>query len=65
VREIATNASDILPSARLHIGGPGWCCLSHATVKRHINRIFAKTGARDRAQAVRYAYQHHLAAPTP
>jgi DNA-binding NarL/FixJ family response regulator len=30
--------------------------LSHATVKTHINRIFAKTGARDRAQAVRYAY---------
>jgi DNA-binding NarL/FixJ family response regulator len=37
--------------------------LSHATVKTHINRIFAKTGARDRAQAVRYAYQHGLAAP--
>jgi DNA-binding NarL/FixJ family response regulator len=35
--------------------------LSHATVKTHINRIFAKTGARDRAQAVRYAYQHRLA----
>ena len=34
--------------------------LSHATVKTHINRIFYKTGARDRAQAVRYAYQHHL-----
>jgi DNA-binding NarL/FixJ family response regulator len=37
--------------------------LSHATVKTHINRIFAKTGARDRAQAVRYAYQHRLATP--
>ena len=37
--------------------------LSNATVKTHINRIFAKTGARDRAQAVRYAYQHGLAAP--
>jgi DNA-binding NarL/FixJ family response regulator len=34
--------------------------LSHATVKTHINRIFAKTGVRDRAQAVRYAYQHDL-----
>jgi DNA-binding NarL/FixJ family response regulator len=32
--------------------------LSHATVKTHINRIFAKIGARDRAQAVRYAYDH-------
>jgi DNA-binding NarL/FixJ family response regulator len=37
--------------------------LSHATVKTHINRIFAKTGARDRAQAVRYAYRHGLATP--
>jgi DNA-binding NarL/FixJ family response regulator len=34
--------------------------LSNATVKTHINRIFAKTGARDRAQAVKYAYQHGL-----
>jgi DNA-binding NarL/FixJ family response regulator len=34
--------------------------LSTATVKTHINRIFAKTGARDRAQAVRYAYQHGM-----
>jgi DNA-binding NarL/FixJ family response regulator len=34
--------------------------LSNATVKTHINRIFSKTGARDRAQAVRYAYQHGM-----
>jgi DNA-binding NarL/FixJ family response regulator len=32
-----------------------------ATVKTHINHIFQKTGARDRAQAVRYAYEHGLA----
>jgi DNA-binding NarL/FixJ family response regulator len=37
--------------------------LSEATVKSHINRIFAKTGARDRAQAVRWAYQHGIARP--
>jgi DNA-binding NarL/FixJ family response regulator len=37
--------------------------VSNATVKTHINRIFAKTGARDRAQAVRYAYQTGLASP--
>jgi DNA-binding NarL/FixJ family response regulator len=30
--------------------------VSEATVKTHINRIFAKTGSRDRAQATRYAY---------
>jgi DNA-binding NarL/FixJ family response regulator len=35
--------------------------LSNATVKTHINRIFSKTGARDRAKAVRYAYKHGLA----
>lgn len=30
------------------------------TVKSHINRIFAKTGSRDRAAAIRYAHQHGL-----
>jgi DNA-binding NarL/FixJ family response regulator len=34
--------------------------VSSATVKTHVNRIFAKIGARDRAQAVGYAYQHGL-----
>jgi DNA-binding NarL/FixJ family response regulator len=34
--------------------------VSSATVKTHINHIFAKTGARDRGQAVRYAYRHGL-----
>jgi DNA-binding NarL/FixJ family response regulator len=38
--------------------------VSNATVKTHINRIFTKTGARDRAQAVRYAYQAGLASPS-
>ncbi len=35
--------------------------VSEATVKTHINHIFAKTGARDRAQAVAYAYRAGLA----
>lgn len=35
--------------------------LTEATVKSHINRLFAKTGVRDRAQAVQYAYRHRLA----
>ncbi len=35
--------------------------LSNATVKTHVNHIFAKIGARDRAQAVHYAYDHRLA----
>jgi DNA-binding NarL/FixJ family response regulator len=35
--------------------------VSEATVKTHINHLFAKIGARDRAQAVHYAYTHRLA----
>jgi len=34
--------------------------LSNHTVKTHINRIFAKTGSRDRAAAIGYAHRHHL-----
>ena len=52
---LATGLSNAEIAPRLY--------LSHATVKTHINRIFAKTGARDRAQAVRYAYQHGLTTP--
>lgn len=37
--------------------------VSEATVKTHVNRIFAKTGSRDRAQAMRYAYAHGYAKP--
>jgi DNA-binding NarL/FixJ family response regulator len=35
--------------------------VSEATVKTHVNRIFAKTGSRDRVQATRYAYAHGYA----
>lgn len=34
--------------------------LSGNTIKTHINRIFAKTGSRDRAAATRYAQRHGL-----
>jgi DNA-binding NarL/FixJ family response regulator len=37
--------------------------VSEATVKTHVNRIFAKTGSRDRSQAIRYAYTHGYANP--
>jgi DNA-binding NarL/FixJ family response regulator len=41
----------------------GQLFLSQATVKSHINRVFAKTGVRDRAQAVRYAILNGLVSP--
>jgi DNA-binding NarL/FixJ family response regulator len=34
--------------------------LSSHTVKTHVNRIFAKTGSRDRAAAICYAHQHDI-----
>jgi DNA-binding NarL/FixJ family response regulator len=37
--------------------------LSPATVKTHVNRVFAKTGVRDRAQAVVAAYEAGIVTP--
>jgi DNA-binding NarL/FixJ family response regulator len=38
--------------------------LSEATVKTHVGRIFTKIGARDRAQAVVYAYEQGVVSPS-
>ncbi|BEP11961.1 response regulator transcription factor [Acidothermaceae bacterium B102] len=37
--------------------------LSHHTIKTHINRIFSKTGSRDRAAAAAYARDHDVVRP--
>lgn len=34
--------------------------VSEATVTTHVNHLFAKIGARDRSQAVHYAYANGL-----
>ncbi|MEU3952001.1 response regulator transcription factor [Streptomyces achromogenes] len=52
---IAEGLSNQQIARRLHV--------STATVKTHINNLFAKAGLKDRAQAVRYAYSKGLAKP--
>jgi DNA-binding NarL/FixJ family response regulator len=50
---IAAGESNTEIAARLFI--------AETTVKTHINRIFAKTGSRDRTQAAAYAFRQGLA----
>ncbi|GLY78150.1 response regulator [Actinoallomurus iriomotensis] len=55
LRLLATGGSNRAIARRLFI--------SEATVKTHINHIFAKTRSPDRAAAVRYAYDHGFVRP--
>jgi DNA-binding NarL/FixJ family response regulator len=51
--EIAAGRSNGEIAGRLFV--------SEATVKTHVNHLLAKTGARDRAQLVAYAFRHGVA----
>jgi len=52
LRLIAAGRSNVEIATELFVG--------EATVKTHVNRIFAKTGSRDRPQAIAYAHRRGL-----
>jgi DNA-binding NarL/FixJ family response regulator len=55
LRLIAEGATNAEIADTLHVSG--------GTVKSHVGSIFTKLGARDRAAAIVYAYQHGIASP--
>lgn len=54
------NATATVPVRPIHLVFVGARLVSEGTVKSHVNHLFAKVDARDRAQAVAYAFRHGL-----
>jgi DNA-binding NarL/FixJ family response regulator len=54
--EVLALIADGLSNAEI----AGTLFVSRSTVKTHINQIFAKTGSRDRPQAIVYAHHHGI-----
>jgi DNA-binding NarL/FixJ family response regulator len=50
----------LMASAATNAEIAGELCVSEATVKSHVGSLFAKLGARDRAAAIVFAYEHGL-----
>ncbi|MBN2623858.1 MAG: response regulator transcription factor [Acidimicrobiales bacterium] len=57
LRQMATGATNAEIARTLVV--------SEATVKTHVGSIFAKLGARDRAAAIVFAYEHGIVDPRP
>ena len=57
LRRMARGASNTEIAAELYV--------SEATIKSHVGAIFTKLGARDRAAAIVFAYDHGLVIPNP
>ncbi|MET9357448.1 response regulator transcription factor [Streptomyces sp. NPDC006617] len=60
---LTPREAEVLALIAQGLSNPEICArlvVSRATVKTHVNRIFSKIGAVDRAQAVGYAYRNDL-----
>ncbi|MFR0357607.1 response regulator [Streptomyces sediminimaris] len=60
---LTPREAEVLALIAQGLSNPEICArlvVSPATVKTHVNRIFSKIGAADRAQAVGYAYRNDL-----
>ena len=66
--QLTPREREILDLLARGLSNPEICSqlvISEATTKTHVARILQKLDLRDRIQAVIYAYEHHLIAPSP